>query len=75
VSNGDTLYGLLCAVSEGAYLLLCSVLCNHNVTAVQGLGVTIDRCLMIFYGGLLRTLTSINDFQRKAFFLPIDYII
>jgi hypothetical protein len=50
--------------------------CNRNVAAVQGLaGVTIDRCLMIFYGGLLRTLTSINEFQRKAFFVPIDYII
>jgi hypothetical protein len=50
--------------------------CNRNVAAVQGLaGVTIDRCLMIFYGGLLRTLISINDFQRKAFFLPINYII
>jgi hypothetical protein len=58
-----------------AYLLLCSVLCNHNAAAVQGLGVTIDRCLMIFYGGLLRTLTSINEFQRKAFFVTIDYII
>jgi hypothetical protein len=39
------------------------------------LGVTIDRCLMIFYGGLLRTLTSINEFQRKAFFVTIDNII
>lgn len=58
-----------------AYLLLCSVLCNRNAAAVHGLGVTIDRCLMIFYGGLLRTLTSINEFQRKAFFVTIDYII
>jgi succinate-acetate transporter protein len=57
------------------YLLLCSVLCNRNAAAVQGLGVTIDRCLMIFYGGLLRTLISINEFQRKAFFVTIDYII